>query len=77
VPPLGALIRIHRRGVWLPAGLHEIDGSHLYVSRGIGMEGGRAPRVRFMCRPEIAVIDVVPASHDTTENVRASRSVPE
>lgn len=60
IPALGALIRIHRHGVWYPAGLHRVDGAHLYVSQGIGMEGGRAPRVRFMCRPEIVVIDVQP-----------------
>jgi predicted MPP superfamily phosphohydrolase len=60
VPPLGALIRVSRHGVWLPAGIHRIGGSHLYVSRGIGMEGGRVPRVRFLCRPEIALIDVLP-----------------
>ena len=33
----------------------------LYVNRGLGMEGGLAPRVRFLCRPEITVIDVFPA----------------
>ena len=27
----------------------------LYVSRGIGMEGGVAPRARFLCRPEIVL----------------------
>ncbi len=33
----------------------------LVVSRGIGMERANAPRLRFLCRPEIVVIDVVPA----------------
>jgi hypothetical protein len=32
----------------------------LVVSRGIGMERGRAPRLRFRCRPQLVVIDVVP-----------------
>ena len=36
------------------------DGSHLVVSRGIGMERGDAPRLRFLCTPQIVVIDVVP-----------------
>ena len=36
-------------------------GRKLVVSRGIGMERGRAPRLRFWCRPELVVIDVVPA----------------
>ncbi len=32
----------------------------LVVSRGIGMERGFAPRIRFLCRPELVVIDLVP-----------------
>jgi predicted MPP superfamily phosphohydrolase len=31
----------------------------MYVSRGLGMEGGKAPKVRFCCRPEVAVIDII------------------
>jgi len=43
-------------------GLHEIrPGTWLSVSRGIGMERGAAPRLRFLCRPEIVVIDLKPA----------------
>jgi len=37
-------------------------GGHLVVSRGIGMERGDAPRLRFLCRPQIVVIDVMPAA---------------
>lgn len=37
---------------------------HLYVSRGVGMERGNAPRVRFLTRPELAIIDIVPAGSD-------------
>lgn len=32
----------------------------LSVSRGIGMERGDAPRLRFLCRPEIRVITLMP-----------------
>ena len=32
----------------------------LVVSRGIGLERGNAPRLRFLCRPEVVVIDLVP-----------------
>ncbi len=60
LPLLGPLIRIHRMGIWYPAGLHRVESTWLYVNRGIGMEGGRVPRARFMCRPEIAVIDLAP-----------------
>lgn len=38
-----------------------VDGRTLIVSRGLGMERGQAPRVRFLCRPELVVIDLVPA----------------
>ena len=36
-------------------------GSILVVSRGVGLERGYAPRLRFLCRPEIVVIDVWPS----------------
>lgn len=35
-------------------------GQTLYVSRGVGMERGGAPRIRFLCRPELVVIDILP-----------------
>ncbi|MBZ0112709.1 MAG: hypothetical protein K8J08_09620 [Thermoanaerobaculia bacterium] len=44
------------------AGVTELSGGRtLVVSRGVGMERGEAPRIRFLCRPEIVVIDVLPA----------------
>jgi uncharacterized protein len=44
------------------AGLTELPGGgKLLVSRGTGMERGPAPRIRFLCRPELMVIDLVPA----------------
>ncbi len=43
------------------AGMNEIaPGRYLVVSRGIGLERGEAPRLRFLCRPEIVVIDLMP-----------------
>jgi predicted MPP superfamily phosphohydrolase len=33
-------------------------GRTLVVSRGAGMERGAAPRLRFLCRPEIVIVDV-------------------
>jgi uncharacterized protein len=43
-------------------GMTELEGGRkLIVSRGIGMERGHAPRLRFLCRPEVIVIDLVPA----------------
>jgi len=36
------------------------DDKYLVVSKGIGMERGNAPRLRFLCRPEVILIDVLP-----------------
>lgn len=36
------------------------DGSTLIISNGVGMERGRAPRIRFFCPPQIVVIEVLP-----------------
>jgi hypothetical protein len=38
------------------------DRRHLLVSRGVGLERRQAPRLRFLCRPEIVVIDLVPTT---------------
>ena len=64
-PPftLSAVPRAYAAG-----GLHRLgdgDGAPwLCVSRGIGMERGHAPRIRFLCRPELVVFDLdAPAVH--------------
>jgi hypothetical protein len=69
LPLLGPLVRISRFGTYYDAGLHRIGGGLLYVNRGIGMEGGRAPRVRFLCRPEIAVLELAPASTEPLDSL--------
>ncbi|HEV8239233.1 MAG TPA: metallophosphoesterase [Thermoanaerobaculia bacterium] len=64
LPGYGAIITFSRFGKRFERGLYpDADGFGfpLYVSRGIGMEGGIAPRVRFWSRPEVALIDLVPA----------------
>ena len=37
-------------------GLHAIWGNAIYVSRGVGCERGQAPRIRFLCPPEISLL---------------------
>ena len=41
-------------------GLHEVDGTPLYVSRGIGMEAGFAPPMRLRCPPEVTLLELGP-----------------
>ncbi len=36
------------------------SGGTLIVSRGIGMERGEAPRLRFLCRPEVVILHLEP-----------------
>ncbi len=62
LPFYGALITLARFGKRFEAGLYEVDGMRLYVNRGIGCEGHGIPPLRFLCRPEITVIDVAPAA---------------
>jgi uncharacterized protein len=62
LPWLGPLITLSRVPRAWSAGKTELSGGRqLVVSRGIGLERGAAPRLRFLCRPELVVIDVVPA----------------
>jgi predicted MPP superfamily phosphohydrolase len=60
LPFYGALLTLARHGKRFEAGLYRVEDTWLYVNRGLGMEGGAAPRVRFLCRPEVTVIDLVP-----------------
>lgn len=60
LPLYGALITFSKFDKRFESGLYHVENTWLYVNRGIGMEGGRAPRVRFWSRPEITVIDIVP-----------------
>ena len=53
-PPM-TLSRLPRR---YAGGLHDYHGLPLHVSRGIGMERGSAPQIRFLCPPEICVIEL-------------------
>ena len=62
LPFVGALLTLSDVPRSWAAGLTELSpGRHLVVSRGIGLERGAAPRIRFLCRPQIVTIDLVPA----------------
>jgi uncharacterized protein len=37
-------------------GLHSLDGRRVYVSRGIGVERGQAPRLRLGAPPEVSIL---------------------
>jgi predicted MPP superfamily phosphohydrolase len=60
LPFYGALVTFSEYGKKYEAGMYQVGGTTLYVSRGIGMEGAGAPRVRFLAPPEVVVIDLSP-----------------
>jgi predicted MPP superfamily phosphohydrolase len=60
LPFYGALVTLSKFGKKYEAGMYTVNETILYVNRGIGMEGGLAPRVRFLARPEITVFDIIP-----------------
>ena len=60
LPLYGAIITLSKYGKQYESGLYRAGGMWMYVNRGVGLEGGDAPRVRFWARPEITVIDIVP-----------------
>ncbi len=59
LPFYGALTTNSSYDKQFERGLYRVKKTWLYVNRGIGMTAG-PPRVRFLARPEITVIDLVP-----------------
>ncbi len=59
LPGFGAIVTSSRYGKRYEAGHYQEGKTHLYVSRGLGMEGFGTPRARFCCRPEVVVVDLV------------------
>ncbi len=58
LPGFGAILTSSRFWKRYEAGyFHELS-THMYVSRGIGMEGYGAPRARFFCPPEVVAISL-------------------
>lgn len=58
LPYYGALVTLSKLGKKLESGLYRFRGTWVYVNRGVGMDGGSLPRVRFWSPPELAVIEI-------------------
>lgn len=58
LPFYGALFTGSLYGKQFESGLYQMDNMKLYITRGIGMEGAGAPRVRFLCPPEIILWEI-------------------
>ena len=62
LPLFGAVFTNSRYGKTFEMGLYHLGQTTLYVSRGLGMGGESGPRARFLCPPEVVVVDLAPAS---------------
>jgi len=58
LPLFGALYAASLYGKRFESGRYEVGEMTLYVTRGLGMEGKGAPRVRFLCPPEITLWEI-------------------
>jgi predicted MPP superfamily phosphohydrolase len=58
LPLYGALLTSSRLGKRFEMGHYRLGDTHLYVSRGLGLEGMGAPRVRFLSPPEITLFSL-------------------
>jgi uncharacterized protein len=46
----------------LAKGTHQLSATLLHTSRGLGMEGAGAPRMRFLCPPEVTLVELCEAT---------------
>ena len=60
LPLVGPVVTSSKLGRRYVMGHYHEGRTHLYVSRGSGFEGMGAPRVRFLCPPEITLITLEP-----------------
>ena len=56
LPFIGALLTSSQLGRQYVMGLYRNGRTHLYISRGLGLEGLSAPRVRFLAPPEMVLV---------------------
>jgi uncharacterized protein len=58
LPLLGPILTSSQLGRRYVMGLYRAGRTHLYISRGIGLEGLSAPRVRFLAPPEMTLVTI-------------------
>ena len=58
LPFYGALVTLSAYGKQYEMGQYQLGPTTLYISRGLGMEGLGLPRARFLCPPEIVLLEL-------------------
>ncbi len=64
LPLIGPILTSSQLGRKYVMGSYRNGRTHLYVSRGLGLEGLSAPRVRFLAPPELTLITLESSSGD-------------
>jgi predicted MPP superfamily phosphohydrolase len=59
IPLYGPLFTASLYGRQFQSGRYLIENMILYITRGIGLEGKAAPRIRFLCPPEVIHWEIV------------------
>lgn len=59
LPGVGALISMSRAGTAFTEGVFRSEGKTSVVTSGVGCESYGLPRARFLCPPEVVVVDLV------------------
>ena len=68
LPLYGAIYTASLTGKRFEAGRRQVGALTVYVTRGIGMEGEAAPRVRFLCPPEVILWYISSAQNNDHSN---------
>jgi uncharacterized protein len=58
LPFYGAVVTLTNHGKQYERGEYRVGPPRLYISRGIGMEGWFVPRMRFLCPPELVLVEL-------------------
>lgn len=75
LPLIGPLLTLSQVPRDWAHGVTALDARRtLVVSRGVGMERNLAPRLRFLCRPEVVVLELVPATPTSPPDGSATAS---
>jgi len=62
LPFYGPIVTLTPTGRRFWAGLYRYEDTYMYVNRGLGVEGHWLPRIRFLARPELTLIQLTPQS---------------
>jgi predicted MPP superfamily phosphohydrolase len=75
LPVIGPILTSSQLGRRYVMGHYRLGRTHLYVSRGIGLEGLSAPRVRFLSPPEMTLVMLMPGGEATKASLKAAAAM--